>query len=369
MKPATAFKGQPVLVLLILLLGWAGFRTVLWEAPFVLREAPFAQGTKTPDVRSVKRQVGTVLNAQGGLAVAAGPEIIPGLIAVKGGSAVLSWLSASRVGGDSGTVTPQTYSDRALTAGHDTPGLPAHGAPISANVQPAARALVAAAMPVPASAGASRWSGDSWLLLRKDTTTAVTAGRGSYGQSQIGAVLRYRILPDSGHRPAAYARASKALAGAGEVEGAVGVSARPVPSVPVTIAAEMRVMQSVGKTYTRPAVYAVTELPPIALPLGLQGEAYAQAGYVGGEFSTPFVDGQLRVERDLVEVGPVEVSAGAGAWGGAQEGVERLDIGPGATVAVDLGDASARVSLDWRFRVAGDAEPSDGPALTISAGF
>src|SRR5690606_35138038 len=86
----------------------------------------------------------------------------------------------------------------------------------------------------------SRWSGDFWLLLREDTTTAVTSGRGSYGQSQVGAVLRFDLLPSSDYRPTAYLRASQALAGADESEVAAGLAARPIPSVPITLAAELR---------------------------------------------------------------------------------------------------------------------------------
>jgi hypothetical protein len=64
------------------------------------------------------------------------------------------------------------------------------------------------------------------------------------------------------------------------------------------------------------------------------------------------------------------VRAGAGAWGGAQKGASRLDLGPAATMGLGLGaSASARLALDWRFRVTGDAAPSSGPALTLSAGF
>ncbi|MBS1239358.1 MAG: hypothetical protein H6R45_64, partial [Proteobacteria bacterium] len=58
-----------------------------------------------------------------------------------------------------------------------------------------------------------------------------------------------------------------------------------------------------------------------------------------------------------------------GAWGGAQKGAARLDIGPSASLQLKLGEANSRVSMDWRFRVAGEARPASGPALTISAGF
>jgi hypothetical protein len=249
-------------------------------------------------------------------------------------------------------------------------------------VPPELAALVlrarAAPAPVPAfprltgdsaRASANRWSGDAWLLLRRDTTTPITSGRGSYGRSQAGAVLRYRLAPSSGHRPAAYVRVSTALANADEAEVAAGLTGRPIPRVPIAIAAEMRVAHLNTGTAARPAVFAYSEFPPLELPLGSRGEAYVQGGYVGGRFATPFVDGQVRVDRELARIGPAELRAGGGAWGGAQKGAKRLDVGPGATVAVELGGAPVRMSADWRFRVAGNADPSSGPALIVSTGF
>ena len=58
-----------------------------------------------------------------------------------------------------------------------------------------------------------------------------------------------------------------------------------------------------------------------------------------------------------------------GAWGGAQDGASRLDIGPSAAVSFRLGEGRGRVAADYRIRVAGEAEPASGPALTLSAGF
>jgi len=102
---------------------------------------------------------------------------------------------------------------------------------------------------------------------------------------------------------------------------------------------------------------------------GVRGEAYVQAGYVGGRFATAFVDGQARAERRVARLGEAEITAGTGAWGGAQKGAGRLDIGPTAAVSFRLGEARGRVAADYRFRVAGEAEPKSGPALTLSAGF
>jgi hypothetical protein len=37
---------------------------------------------------------------------------------------------------------------------------------------------------------------------------------------------------------------------------------------------------------------------------------------------------------------------------------------------LDMGDGmSARIALDWRLRVAGNANPASGPALTIASSF
>src|SRR5690606_8281517 len=141
--------------------------------------------------------------------------------------------------------------------------------------------------------------------------------------------------PSSAHRPAAYVRVSTALAGAADAEVAAGLTARPIPRVPVALAAEMRVAQLHTGTATRPAVFAYSEFPPLELPFGARGEAYLQGGYVGGDFATPFVDGQVRLDRTVAHFGSAELRAGGGAWGGAQKGAKRLDFGPGATVAVE----------------------------------
>jgi hypothetical protein len=191
----------------------------------------------------------------------------------------------------------------------------------------------------------------------------------TYGASQVGAVLRYRLVRGNPHRPTTYLRVSAALNGSGEREAALGLSARPIAGLPVIIAGEGRVSRLSQRTVVRPAVMAVTELPPIALPEGARAEFYLQGGYVGGTGATPFIDGQLRVDRRIHQGGPVEIRAGAGVWGGAQEGAGRLDLGPGATVAFAQGPVSARVALDWRFRLKGSAEPASGPTLTVSAGF
>ncbi|MEB3415895.1 hypothetical protein VCJ71_07430 [Alteriqipengyuania sp. WL0013] len=183
--------------------------------------------------------------------------------------------------------------------------------------------------------------------------------------------MRYR-LGDSDNRPTAYARVNRSLARtAADSELALGLSARPLARVPVVAAVEGRVREVRGGADTRAAALAWTELPVQSLPLGLRGEAYLQGGYVTGRDATAFADGQARIDREVATFGggAVRVRAGGGAWGGAQEGAARLDIGPSATMQLDLGQPAAQVAFEWRFRVAGEAAPASGPAVTVTFGF
>ncbi len=219
--------------------------------------------------------------------------------------------------------------------------------------------------------GGSRWSGDGWVLVRRDGDTS---GGGSgfgptYGGNQTGAVLRYRLGGEA-HRLTAYLRAYGAMNGTGEKEAALGMSVRPLAGVPVVALAELRASRFAdGTTHARPAASLVGELPPVALGKGVALETYAQGGYVGGEGATGFIDGQMRVDRLVTRLAGGELRAGAGAWGGAQQGAGRLDVGPTLRLGWAKDRVGARLSLDWRVRVEGHAAPSSGPALTLSAGF
>ncbi len=218
---------------------------------------------------------------------------------------------------------------------------------------------------------AKRWSVEGWVLYRPDSGGPLSSGTFApgYGASQAGAVLRYTLAPESSRKPQAYVRVTQAIAEPRETESALGVSARPVPGLPVRAMAELRVQRIGGETRLRPAALAVTELPPVVLPLNAQADIYAQAGYVGGDFATPFADGQVHVTRPFLTVGDARVRIGAGAWGGAQQGVSRIDVGPTASIDIPVGAANARIALDYRQRVAGNAMPGSGPALTVSTGF
>ena len=73
-----------------------------------------------------------------------------------------------------------------------------------------------------------------------------------------------------------------------------------------------------------------------------------------------FVDGALAITRPVYRT----LSAGFGVWGGAQPGLYRL--GPRVSMQVRK---NVRVHFDYRQRLAGNALPGSGPAITLAADF
>ena len=98
-------------------------------------------------------------------------------------------------------------------------------------------------------------------------------------------------------------------------------------------------------------------------------EAYGQAGVIRRTDAEAYADGALRVAHPIAKIGAARIDLGAGAWGGAQRGAARLDVGPSVAVTVSLAKHPVRLTLDWRERVAGSARPGSGPALTLGTDF
>lgn len=339
-------RGQPLAAFALLFGGWVIARLMLWQVP-----PPLGEAMAMPDL--VDRAGGNAAEPrEESLGIALRPR------SQRAPAAPADTLEAPSPLAPSG---PPASILGALV-------------PLSAD-RPLARVSANRTTPVFASGNAvpatlARWSGEGWLLLRGGAAGSLAArpGSGRYGGSQAGAVLRYSLSPGE-HRPALYVRTSAALMGMAERELALGGAVRPLATVPIRAQLELRAVQVGGRLRLRPAAFAVSELRPIDLPGQLRAQGYLQAGYVAGDFATPFVGGDVRIDRTLAEFGEAQLRVGGGAWGGAQKDAAALDIGPGASIETRLGGVPAKLALDYRLRVAGAAEPRSGPALTLTTGF
>ena len=363
MSVPRAKRGQPLLVLGLVLAGWVSLRAMLWETPGLSTPRPGAVLVAgPPTVRGAARRAERL------------PQ--PVFAAMSPTLRSPSSRSPSR---SAATKPPQALAPLPvrLVAGQHLLFIAAFAdVPLPDGLARSMLSALPPAFPPPDTVSsedpARRWSADAWLLLRPGGKAADlgAATTSTYGASQAGAVVRYRLAPGSGRRPAVYLRGSAALNGSRQREAALGLSARPLAGVPVIAAVEARVTDDRFSSRVRPVATAITKLAPLRLPRGIRGEAYVQAGYVGGKAATGFVDGLARVDGLVAASGGAQLRAGAGVWGGAQKDAARLDLGPTVALGVPLtATTTARASFDWRFRVAGKATPASGPALTLSAGF
>ena len=200
----------------------------------------------------------------------------------------------------------------------------------------------------------------AWALLRGAPAPGALASGGTLGGSQAGARLTYYVMPQL----AASLRTTSPVGGGargGEV--AAGVRLVPFRSIPVALTAERR--QAIGRYGGGRNAFALFLEGGVyqqSMPWGFDLDAYAQAGVVGARSRDLFADGALTLTRPVYG----RFSAGVGVWGGMQPGVYRVDAGPRVSMRVRN---NMRVHFDWRQRVAGNALPASGPAVTLAGDF
>lgn len=209
----------------------------------------------------------------------------------------------------------------------------------------------------------SRWSGSAWLVARNGRGRTSGFAGGELGGTQAGVRLAYAF--DHSRRLAAVARLAAPLSGHGR-EAAIGLEWRP-PHLPVRLVAEQRVSLDGGRG--GPTIGLIAGAGPLPVAAGFRLEAYGQAGAVARNGVEGFADGAVRIAKPIAALGGVKFDLGAGTWGAVQRGARRLDIGPSIGAVAPIGGIALQLSLDWRERIAGNARPGSGPALTIGTDF
>lgn len=378
-------RGQPLLVVIMVLTLWSGARAALgqvppamaqswravnlsaagqlWDRMWTLKAAELLPTTPSSSPATLISR-GTGRPAL----IAAGNSASPGSDREAADATLIETGPAEEVQSDVASALVVPDAGDAARKGVVSSDAVSVSAPGGVPVNP----TYAARTPKPR----YRWTADGWVYVRGGASTngpvgGTVASYAGYGGSQAGAVLRY-ALGRGKHDPTAFLRMSGSLgSGMGSYrETAAGISVRPLPSFPVSVMAELRSQQSAAGLTLRPAATVVTHIAPQKLPNEFQAELYGQAGYVAGKGATAFYDGQAVVDRPMGVVGKSgSLRAGAGVWAGGQAGASRVDLGPTASARLPAGRANVRLSVDWRFRVAGNAQPGSGLAATVAAGF
>ncbi|MEO1046617.1 MAG: hypothetical protein AAFX04_14355 [Pseudomonadota bacterium] len=384
-----ATPGEPLRFLLIVLLLWCGGRLIAYGVPQMLL-APAGEAGSAPPVIEALRDA--LASAAGD---AAPPALEPGqsVRRVNGRSAnalVMAMHPQSREIAPAGLPRAMLAQHQLLYWRHVRPAFvlrtydaspftePAvHGAYDKFQLREPGQQRLSSASP----GNVDRLSLDAWGFVRPGSAVSPIGGRGQYGGSQAGTVLRYRLGDGSASAPTLFARATRAFSGPSQAELAIGASIRPVKKLPLRVAAEQRLALD-DSGFSRPAFYAYTEMPRLALPQGVSLDSYGQAGAVGVADSAWFFDLQLVAQKQVARDKQRDLSLGVGLWSGGQGPIEsdddsglqidhvvRVDIGPGAAIGFSVAGQPASVALDWRQRVAGNADPGSGPALTVSTRF
>lgn len=210
--------------------------------------------------------------------------------------------------------------------------------------------------------GLDRLQLSAWAMLRGrqglvSGPSGIATG-GTLGGSQAGARLTYNV---NSHIAATMRTSSDVGRRGGEV--AAGIRLQPVRGIPIWINAERRQrIGSLGGGRNAFALFLEGGVYDRPMPWRFRLDAYLQGGVVGFNKRDRFIDGALTLTRPLYK----NFAGGIGFWGGAQPGLYRIDAGP--RLSYRMRD-NIRVHLDYRQRLAGNAEPGSGPVVTLAADF
>ncbi len=209
--------------------------------------------------------------------------------------------------------------------------------------------------------GGGRLNASAWMLVRGGPAGTVSGGQ--LGASQAGVRITYAI--DAARRFALSARLATPLKGRGR-EAALGVDWQ-LARLPIHLVAEQRFVLDGGRG--GPTVGVIAGYGPSDIAPGIRIEAYGQGGAILREGLEGFIDASARVTHPLGTIGKARVDIGIGAWGSAQRAAARFDVGPSVVATLPIARKSLRLTLDWRERIAGNARPGSGPALSIGSDF
>jgi hypothetical protein len=211
-----------------------------------------------------------------------------------------------------------------------------------------------------------RWSGDAYALFRDAGLAGPTASP-VLGGGQSGASLAYSLDPLARRPVAVFGRiyaahdANNAIDPA-SAQAAVGVRWQLRPGISIAAERLIAIGAATSSDWNlRVAAGGERRFGRVSL------DGYGEAGARGN--GDVYAGGQAHALVALGSLGLVQFAAGPGVWGSVQSAaavVGRVDIGAGLSARLPAGVA---VTGEWRWRVAGNAAPGSGPAVTVGWAF
>ncbi|MDE2340260.1 MAG: hypothetical protein KGL21_04240, partial [Alphaproteobacteria bacterium] len=210
-----------------------------------------------------------------------------------------------------------------------------------------------------------RLSGSGWALVRGAGNPSLS-DTGELGGSQAG--VRINLYPGRGDKVGLTARLTGPLAQVPGKEIALGVILHPIAHLPVSAIVEQRfALDSGGRNDAELIFLGGVYDRPVAH--GIFANIYSEAGIVGIRARDMFADGSVELEHFMLKINTLSFAAGAGIWGAAQPSVARIDVGPQLVLRSHIGPAGVRLTGGYRVRLAGNARPGSGPALSLGTSF
>ena len=347
-------QGRPLRFLMIVVGGWTGARVaLLWSDPAGERliAARHLAPVRHADARAMRAPAPLIA------AASLAASDVPLLRAPNGPSLTVAQGDPSKLERARPAVAfaRASIASEASATGSVAIVQPSDHSHPSMSIQ--AAQPVATALPT-----RTRWSGSAWAFVR-GAGAAGGVATPQLGGSQVGARVAYRL--DTAGRVAAVARAAAAT-GVRQQEAAIGVEWQPTRA-PIRVVAEQRI--GIANIRGGPALGLVGGVSALPLGAGLRLDGYAQGGVIARNRADGYVDGALSVARAVATLGGARLELGLGAWGAAQRGASRLDLGPAATLVLPIDGRGIRVGVQWRERIAGNARPGSGAVLSLGADF
>lgn len=218
-----------------------------------------------------------------------------------------------------------------------------------------------------------RWSGDVYTLTRAPGPVSAAIAP-VLGGGQSGSTLAFAIDPLARRRLSVVVRntaANDAPAATGQAAVGLRWQLRPGLSISAERLVALGPFARNGWTLRVAGGLAGRVAPRLAgRSVPVEWQAYGEAGVI--DDGNGYGGLEARAAVPLLRLGKGRLLAGGGAWSGAQTGVEaayRADVGPSLSWQRPIGRSTLTINADWRFRVAGNAFPESGPALTVAASF